>query len=88
VPFWSEPGEALFAVSACHTCKRTFAYNPDLVPSVLVDPATGYPPDNAEHPGDPDRAVARPLCRRCVDMVNRRRPGHITVLPGAYPAER
>lgn len=94
-PFGSEPGEAILAAEACGNpqCGRMVLFHPDLVPSILIDPATGRPPDVGED-NQPipltdearARSVARPLCRPCVDAMNR--GGHnIRVLPGAYPAE-
>jgi hypothetical protein len=75
-----------------------FAFDPDLVPSIPVDPFTQLPPDVAVA-RDPaldfdrvrERAINRPVCRTCVDRSNaiRRADGRelIHVLPGAYPDE-
>jgi hypothetical protein len=74
--------------AACASCgDRGFAFHPDLVPSVSIDPQTGKPPDVDPEPGGYDRARAEPLCPRCVKAINRIQPGRITVLPGAYPGE-
>jgi hypothetical protein len=48
-------------------CRTPFAYHPDLVASVQVDPQTGQPPDLG---GDPERAVREPLCPRCCRLAN------------------
>lgn len=84
-PFGSEPGEGVIAFGwPCFMCGRPFSFHPDLVPSILIDPVTGQSPETG---GDPDRALREPLCRPCVDKINAAKPGHIRVLPGAYPGE-
>jgi hypothetical protein len=50
-----------FAYSPCWSCKRPFSYNPHLVPSVPVDPAT-----NTITPG----GVRQPICRECATAAN------------------
>jgi hypothetical protein len=81
--------------SPCLLCGRAFTYNPDLVPSVFVDPSTNRPPDvgadgerRVPTADEVARAVRKPLCPECVEVVNlaRSRFGMplIEVLPGAY----
>lgn len=57
----------LVGFCACWLCKQVFMFNPDSVPSVLIDPVTGRPPDLG---GDPARAQREPLCPTCVETVN------------------
>lgn len=55
------------AIGPCWVCRSLFVFDPETVSSVLVDPVTDQPPDLG---GDPDRAVARPLCPPCVTEAN------------------
>ena len=57
-------------VGNCFACKRVFGFNPLLVPSVLIDPVRGLPPDMG---GDPERAKRQPVCRSCMERANERR---------------
>jgi hypothetical protein len=87
-----------FAFGECWLCGRHFSFDPDLVPSVFVDPATGRPPDVTEQ-GEAivpereavERAMRVPLCADCVELANERRRAvgsePIAVLPGAYGRE-
>ena len=76
---------AAFAVGPCWSCGAVFAFDPDLVPSVPIDPVTHLPPDLG---GDVARATRQPFCRRCLAEANvRRRSSGLPlweVLPGAY----
>jgi len=73
----------------CFLCGRNFVFDPDLVPSVPIDPETDMPPDVEPKAGGAERAVKQPLCAQCVARVNVERKGQgreaIHVLPGAYP---
>lgn len=79
----------------CWTCGKSFTFNPELVPSIFIDPMTSLPPDVDEHskPQEPDaeaieRAVRQPLCAECVERSNVERVEQgqepIPILPGAY----
>lgn len=75
----------MFAMGQCWSCKRTFTFDPDRVPSIPIDPETNRPPDLG---GDAVRAEREPVCQDCVSRANARsraagRP-LIQVLPGAY----
>ncbi|MBO0729903.1 MAG: hypothetical protein J2P57_11640 [Acidimicrobiaceae bacterium] len=78
------------AIGPCWSCRRPFEFNPELVPSVPIDPETGQPPDVDPRPGGYERAVRQPLCRECVDLINRQRRQRggpeMEILPGAYEA--
>jgi hypothetical protein len=74
----------LIAISPCFACRAPFPYDPDRVPSVLVDPETGLPPDlnpdGTSRGPDADalrRSVRQPLCPPCCRRANgeRRRRG-------------
>jgi hypothetical protein len=82
----------LVAIGECWSCHRLFAFDPDLVPSVPIDPLTNRPPDMDPPDGDraasAARAIRRPVCRACIRKANalsaaEGRPP-IVVLPGAY----
>jgi hypothetical protein len=85
----------LVAIGPCYLCGRPFPFNPDLVPSLRVDPATNTPPDVGDHPGGLEaataRSVARPLCEPCVGRANKTRARMglppIEVLASAYQAQ-
>lgn len=70
---------AMFCLGPCFNCGRVFSFNPDLVPSVRINRATGMP--------DP-AGTRQPICEPCVRAANpeRKRRGlePIDVLPGAY----
>lgn len=71
----------------CWSCGQLFTSDPELVPSVPIDPGTGLPSDLGQHaPGA--EYVRQPICRTCVERANenRRAEGRplIDVLPGAY----
>lgn len=74
-------------LGTCWSCQRPFTFNPDLVPSIPVDPVKNLPPDLG---GDVSRAVKQPICEHCVNRANlaRRQNGmpEIEILPGAYEA--
>ena len=77
----------VFAMGSCGNprCGQVFAFNPDLVPSIYIDPATGLPPDvrlengqvvhieltDTEMAEAKRRCVREPLCRECVIATNR-----------------
>ena len=69
-------GQAL-ATGTCYMHDGLFTFDPDTVPSVLIDPQTDRPPDIDEHgrPVEPDpaaimRSVRQPICPDCVAKVN------------------
>lgn len=75
-----------FAAGRCWACGRIFAFDPDLVPSVPIDPQTNRPPDLG---GSMEQSVLQPICSTCVELANREREAMgrtdlIEVLPGAY----
>jgi len=57
----------LVAFGICFVHERTFAFNPDTVITVPIDPATGLPPDMG---GDAGRAISRPICDVCIGKIN------------------
>lgn len=73
----------LIAFGSCYGCGDRFAYDPDTVTSVFVDPVTRRPPDVDENgrrqPIDreaAERAVRCPICPTCTALVvGRRRAG-------------
>lgn len=86
----------IIAFGRCWACGHTFTFDPDLVPSVPIDPATNRPSDISET-GVPlangewqptGNEVKQPICEACVRRANenRRAAGRplIDVLPGAY----
>lgn len=84
-----------FATSSCYVCGRLFTFDPDLVPSVPVDPHDWLPLDvdgyGKQKPVDPaalKRSVKLPICEHCIERVNGGRAERglepIAVLPGAY----
>lgn len=86
---------SLVAFGECFACHRVFAFNPELVPSVPIDPITHLPPDLAvaAHPElelevVAARAIRQPVCESCVALTNRRRSaaGQPLIIPmaGAY----
>jgi hypothetical protein len=89
----SEAG--LIAFGRCWSCRRSFTFHPDLVPSLPVDPETNLPLD-VDGEGNPRefsvedyrRSVKVPICSACIGLANRQRERHgrppIAVLPGAY----
>ena len=76
----SNPPPVLIAMAPCHVHGGVFAFDPDQVQSVLIDPETGRPPDVDEAgyllPPDPSqaeriaRSVRRPICPACCKMLN------------------
>lgn len=62
----SDAGLAI-AFTTCAACPRRFACDPDNVPTVLLDPVTGLPPDLG---GDASRASSRAVCASCAREVN------------------
>lgn len=67
------------AIDKCYIHGDYFAFNPDTVVSVLIDPQTGRPPDvdaQERHvtpePGSVERSVKRPVCDDCTALVNAR----------------
>lgn len=70
----------MIAFGPCCVCGNVFSFNPDQVPSILMDPETGRPPDVDEngHPTQPSpeaaaRAVKRPYCPVCAKALNTER---------------
>jgi hypothetical protein len=61
------------ALGPCFACKQLFGFDPDTVPSVLIDPQTGKPPDVDPAPGGRERARREPLCPNCVAEINPQR---------------
>ena len=83
----------IFASGRCWSCRAFFTFDPDLVPSLPIDPKTNAPLDVDPAPDGLEaaraRAVKQPLCERCVAAANAARAERgaelIHVLPGAYP---
>jgi hypothetical protein len=72
----------MVAVGPCFVHGGVFRYDPERVPTVLIDPDTGRPPDVGAdaQPVTPDpaavaRAVARPYCPGCAVKLNAARRG-------------
>ncbi len=61
----NEPGE--IAMSSCYTCREPFGFNPETVPSVYVNPATGQVLEEHE---DKRTGVKQPICPACVRVIN------------------
>jgi len=57
----------MLGLGPCWGCKQIFAFDPDRVPSVYIDPVTQRPPDQG---GDPYRALREPVCPSCCEIVN------------------
>lgn len=72
----------VFVTSPCYSCGRPFCYNPNLVPSIRIDPATRQP--------SPDGTQREPICRTCIDSLNAELEAHgqdpYPVREGAYEA--
>lgn len=60
----------MVAFAACWSCNQPFAFGPETVPSIPIDPVTNRPPDLG---GDPSRAERQPVCPGCVAEANRQR---------------
>jgi hypothetical protein len=60
------PGD-MIGIAPCFMCKQPFAFDPDRVTSISIDPMTGLPPDLG---GDPGRARREPLCPPCCRIAN------------------
>ena len=85
----------LLAFGPCWSCGHLFTFDPDLVPSIPIDPDTNWALDLDRH-GQPTtytaadylRSVKQPVCEACVQQANELRRAHgrplIDVLPGAY----
>jgi hypothetical protein len=82
-------------LGTCWACHSPFTFNPDLVPSVPVDPETDFvldvAPDGSARAFTAEeyaRAIKQPICESCIRRTNalRRESGlsEIHVLPGAY----
>ena len=71
------PETTELAVDACAVHGGLFAFDPERVPTVLIDPQTGLPPD-VDAAGNwheasreaRDRSVARPYCPSCARELN------------------
>jgi hypothetical protein len=66
-----------FAIGTCAVHGGVFAFDPEQVPAVLIDPETGRPPDvdAAGHHCEAsqearNRSVARPYCPSCAREIN------------------
>lgn len=73
-------GGELIGFGHCYGCGLPFAFDPDRVASVYVDPVTRRPPDVDEHgqrqPIDGAamaRAVRVPICPDCLGLIHVRR---------------
>jgi len=64
------PPAEMIAFGPCWACGTRFAFDPDKVTSVLIDPQTRLAPDLG---GDPRRARREPLCPPCCVAANRYR---------------
>lgn len=90
----SEQGKFI-AYAPCWSCGRSFTFDPDLVPSIPIDPDRKAPLD-VDSDGSPrrwttdeyQRSVKQPVCEVCVTAANANRKAEgrppIDVLPGAY----
>jgi hypothetical protein len=58
------------ALAPCFTCKRTFAFDPERVVSVPIDPETGLPPDAQGARLDMGQYVKQPICPACCMVIN------------------
>jgi hypothetical protein len=69
----------MFVMGPCYTCGALMTYNPDHVPSIPIDPATGQ-----SAPG----GVRQAVCAACVRRANPERVKNglpeIVVHPDAY----
>jgi hypothetical protein len=70
-------GGFMVAMATCYGCKRVFEFDPDTVTTILIDPATGLPPDvdadgnRRPAPTCPDEACRRDVvCPDCVKRAN------------------
>jgi hypothetical protein len=81
----------VFAFAHCWSCGFGFTFDPDLVPSIPIDPRTNQPPDVEPVDGGYERAVKRPICASCVAQANANRSAAgretIFVPAGTYPDE-
>lgn len=67
----------MIAFGPCCVCGNPFPFDPDRVPSILMDPETNRPPDvneNGQHiqpsPEAVERSVKRPYCPVCAKALN------------------
>ena len=86
------------AFGFCWSCRRSFMFDPERVPSIPIDPETNSALD-VNRDGTPReftaderaRSVKLPVCSDCLALANakRREAGRpeILVLPGAYGPE-
>lgn len=84
------------AFGRCWGCGRSFTFDPDLVPSIPIDPETGWALDVDPRDGtlreftadEYARSVKQPVCADCVELANAKRADAgrplIHVLRGAY----
>jgi hypothetical protein len=63
----------VIAFGACVVCLVPFAFDPETVPSIPIDPTNGRSPDLG---GDPARATKQPICPACARRVNPIREAH------------
>lgn len=81
----------IVGIGPCYSCRQVFMFVPEKVPCIMVDPATGIPPDVDPDTGKrlPDGTDVsgltserlasldrRPLCKSCVAIVNDARKAH------------
>jgi hypothetical protein len=57
----------MIVIGACWVHKGLFEFDPETVPSVLIDPVTQLPPDLG---GDEERARREPICPACIALIN------------------
>jgi hypothetical protein len=57
----------MLGIAPCWMCKQPFAFDPDRVTSVLIDPVTRLAVDLG---GDPGRARREPICPLCCRLAN------------------
>lgn len=61
-------GGHLVAAGPCGLCGARFTFDPETVPSIMLDMSTGLPPDVGGTPME--QGVAKPVCPACVKEFN------------------
>lgn len=67
----SDLGDKVIALAPCFTCGNGFDFNPETVPTIMIDPVTNKPPDANGLP-DPEavkRAKPEPICPACARKI-------------------
>lgn len=86
----SEYGSGMYAlcIGKCIGHGGVFAFDPDRVPSILIDPQTGDIPD-PHTPAARARAVKEPVCPDCAKRANPERAalGYELIYEGDTAAE-